>query len=74
MVSSAFLLAGEGEPWVGILLGCQGPGVALAVSALRPPVVYRGGGDPFAGCGERTKAGNEVGVTCFCRTEGTSSL
>lgn len=65
---------GAPERWVGILPGCQGPGVALAVSALRPPVVYGGGGDPFAGCGERTKAGHEVGVTCFHRTEGTSSL
>ena len=39
---------GAPEPWAGILPWCQGPGVALAVSALRPPVVYGGGGDPFA--------------------------
>lgn len=54
----------RGEPWVGILLGCGAWG-QLWQFHLRPPVVYRGGGDPLLGVGERTKAGNEVGVTCF---------
>lgn len=63
---------GAPEPWAGILPGCQGPGVALAVSALRPPMVY-GGEDPFAvrrgpNLAVRRESHAPVGM------EGTSSL
>lgn len=64
--------AGEGEcvlPGLGraFYQGCQGPGVALAVAALRPPVAYGGVGGPFArvrGVGQSWQWLAVVGITC----------
>ena len=64
--------AGEGE-WVLLSLerafyqGRQGPGVALAVSALRPPMAYGGAGGPVArvrGVGQSWQRLAVVGITC----------